>query len=338
MTDQWNPRRDMPDLTGKVAVVTGGNSDIGRETIKLLASHGAKVHFTVRSEAKGVETQKRLLESDFGIDPSNIQWMKMDLSELSSITTAVDDLKRRERKVDILINNAAANTWSTEPVAGGWEIHMAVNLVGPFLLTNRLLSLLKSAAAEKDSDVRILTISSTAQVAMLPSDFKFPFDSPDCLSNPVPSHPWKSHLFGRFFGFDMVRYSVSKAANFVFAQELQRQLDGQGSSIISLAVHPGEVATEGLFSINNMMVRTIAKLSFLTPEQGAASPAFAAASKDVRKDPARFKGKFLVPVGKIGKVSPAASDSAQVQGLWQHTTAEVNRQLLKEGLPSLQPW
>ncbi|KAI8302573.1 putative oxidoreductase [Colletotrichum sp. SAR11_240] len=268
----------------------------------------------------------------------------MDLTDMRSITAAVDWLQTQEQKVDILIDtvkvhNAAAATWSTESVGAGWEPHMAVNFIGPFALTNRLLPLLQNAAAEKEADVRIVTLTSTAQVAMLPGGFKFPFTSPDCLRNPVPSHPWQWRYVGKFaFGFDMIRYAVSKAANLMFAQELQRRLDEQGLPIISVALHPGEVATEGVFSVNNAMVRIIARLTFLSPEQGAANPVFAAASRDVKENPAAYKGRFLLPVGKIGVPASVASDEQQVRGLWNTATNKINKRMADEGLPSLQHW
>ncbi|KAF4906592.1 putative oxidoreductase [Colletotrichum fructicola] len=339
MTTQWNSEDDIPSLHGKITVITGANSDIGRETARCLALNGAKVYLAVRSEAKGVQTRRLILDKTPEIEPQNLQWVKMDLADMGSITAAVDWLKTQEERLDLLIHNAAAATWSTEPVGAGWEPHMAVNFIGPFALTNRLLPLLQSAAAEKDADVRIVTLTSTAQVAMLPSGFKFPFTSPDCLRSPVLSHPWQWRYFGKFaFGFDMIRYAVSKAANFMFAQELQSRLDKQGLPIISVAVHPGEVATEGVFSINNAMVRTIARLTFLSPEQGAATSLFAAASTDVKENPAAYKGRFLLPVGKIGVPASVASDEEQVRGLWNTATDEINKRMADEGLPCLQRW
>ncbi|KAH9228554.1 hypothetical protein K456DRAFT_1753270 [Colletotrichum gloeosporioides 23] len=326
MTTEWNPENNVPSLHGKVAVITGANSDIGRETARYLALNGAKVYLTVRSEAKGVQTRRLILDKSPQIKPQNLQWVKMDLTDMRSITAAVDWLKTQEERLDLLIHNAAAATWSNEPVGAGWEPHMAVNFVGPFALTNRLLPLLQTAAVEKDADVRIVTLTSTAQVAMLPSGFKFSFTSLDCLRNPFA------------FGFDMIRYAVSKAANLIFAQELQRRLDKQGLPIISFAVHPGEVATEGVFSINNAMVRTIARLTFLSPEQGAANPVFAAVSRDVKENLAAYKGQFLLPVGKIGAPASVASDEEQVRGLWRTATQEINRRLADDGLPSLQRW
>ncbi|KAI8160356.1 putative oxidoreductase [Colletotrichum sp. SAR 10_70] len=335
MTTEWNPENNVPSLHGKVAVITGANSDIGRETARYIALNGAKVYLAVRSEAKGVQTRRLILDKSPQIEPQNLQWVKIDLTDMRSITAVADWLQTQERKVDIL----TAATWSNEPVGAGWEPHVAVNFVGPFALTNRLLPLLQTAAAEKDADVRIVTLTSTAQVAMLPSGFKFSFNSPDCLRNPVPSHPWQWRYFGKFaFGFDMIRYAVSKAANLIFAQELQRRLDKQGLPIISVAVHPGEVATEGVFSINNAMVRAIARLTFLSPEQGAANPVFAAVSRDVKENPATYKGQFLLPVGKIGGPASVASDEEQVRGLWNTAMEEVNRRLADESLPPLQAW
>ncbi|WYZ42627.1 hypothetical protein EsH8_VI_000326 [Colletotrichum jinshuiense] len=335
MSAQWNPLRDMPSLHDKVAIVTGGNSDIGRETVKLLALKGAKVYFTTRSEAKANEARKRIQDDHPEIDSDKLQSMIMDATDLRSISSVADKLKERERKVDIL----AAGTTSTELVGPGWEIHMAVNLIGPFVFTNRLLPLLKNALKEKDSDVRIVTMSSSAQTAMVPASYKFRFTSPDFLRNPVPLPPWQWRYLGRFmFGFDTTRYGVSKAANLIFAQELQQRMDEQKLPILSMAVHPGEVATVGVDSINTALVRAIARWTFLTPAQGAATPLFAAAAKEVRQDPVKYKGKFVFPVGKIGDPNPVAQDKEQVRGLWQNTTGAVNKQLLADGLPILDSW
>ncbi|KAF6823140.1 daunorubicin c-13 ketoreductase [Colletotrichum plurivorum] len=340
MTKKWNPQTDMPSLHGKIAVVTGANSDIGRETARLLALKGAKVYLTVRSEAKGEQTRKLIQESSPQIHPENLEWLKMDLTDVRSITAAADLLKRKERKLDILINNAAAATWSKEPVGPGWENHMAVNLIGPFTFTNRVLPLLRSAAADahNSADVRVVTLASTAPATMLPRNYAFHFALPSIFRDPVPSRPWAWRCFGRLvFGFDMVRYAVSKAAGLAFAQELQRRLDARGLPVVSLAVHPGEVATAGVLSINNAVVGAIARLTFVSPEEGVVSPAFAATAREVRIDPERYKGKFLLSVGEIAVQEASSWDAEQVGELWKNMTEEVNRQMLAEGLPPLEP-
>ncbi|KAK1538821.1 short-chain dehydrogenase/reductase family Oxidoreductase [Colletotrichum costaricense] len=339
MANQWMPLKDMPNLKGKIAVVTGGNSDIGREIARLLAQKSAKVYFTTRSDTTAIKTRNRILEGHPEIDPENLQWMTMDVTDMRSVTSTVDKLKAKEHKVDILIHNAAAGTTSTELVGPGWEVHMATNFIGPFLLTNRMLPLLKNALKDKDADVRVVTMSSSAQVALVPGKFPFNFNSPDCFCNPVPSPPWQWRYVGRFiFGFDTIRYGVSKAANAILAQELQKRMDEQKLPILSMAVHPGEVATEGVFSINPSLIKTIARWTFIFPEQGAATPVFAAVSKEIRQDAFKYKGKFVFPGGKIGDPNPVASNEEQVTGLWRNANEEVNAQLCAQGLPGLQPW
>ncbi|KAF6830093.1 daunorubicin c-13 ketoreductase [Colletotrichum musicola] len=313
MTKKWNPQTDMPSLHGKIAVVTGANSDIGRETARLLALKGAKVYLTVRSEPKGEQTRKLIQESSQQIHPENLEWLKMDLTDVRSITAAADLLKRKERKLDIL---------------------------RPFTFTNRVLPLLRNATADaqNSADVRVVTLASTAPATMLPRNYAFPFASPSIFRDPVPSRPWAWRCFGRLaFGFDMVRYAVSKAAGLAFAQELQRRLDARGLPVVSLAVHPGEVATTGVFSINNAVVGAIARLTFVSPGQGAVSPAFAATAREVRMDLERYKGKFLLPMGEIAVQEAGSWDEEQVRELWKNMTEEANRQMLAEGLPPLEP-
>ena len=182
-------------------------------------------------------------------------------------------------------------------------------------------------------------MGTTAQYVLLPSSFKFNFDSPAALTNPVPYYPWQWRYFGRFmFGSDLIRYSVSKAATIILVQELQRQLDRQDLPIVCIAVHLGETATGGFFAVNTAPVRLVARLTFLTPEQGAVNPLFAATATEVRRDFDKYKGQFILPIGKIGTTNPVTEDDAQVKGLWDNTTEEVNRQLLAHGLPLLEVW
>lgn len=213
-------------------------------------------------------------------------------------------------------------------------------MIGPFAFTNRVLPLLRNAAADahKGADVRVVTLTSTAYSAMLPRSYPFPFASASIFHDPVPSRPWAWRCFGRFaFGFDMVRYAVSKAAGFAFAQELQRRLDARGMPVMSVAVHPGEVATAGVLSINNAVVGAIARLTFGSPEQGAVNPAFAATAKEVRMDPGRYKGRLLLPVGEIAGQEVCTWDEEQVGELWKNTMEEVNTHMVAEGLPPLEP-
>ncbi|KAF5668275.1 carbonyl reductase [Fusarium denticulatum] len=337
-TPQWDPSTNMPNLNGKVAVVTGGSSGIGLETVRFLARKGAKVYLTTRSEARAQQAKHKLTK-DADINHRNVQYLVMDLYDPVSISHAVEELKKSETKLHILVNNAASSTSSTMLVDGKYEQHMAANHMGPIILINRLLPLLKAAAKDPNADVRIINLSSTASISMLPASFKFNFDSPTCFKDPVPSYPWQWRYLGRFmFGFDMIRYAVSKTAVVLFTQELQARLEQHKLPITCIAVHPGEVLTEGVLSINNFVVRAIARASFLTAEQGAANSLFAATSAEVQKDALKYKGRFIVPVGKLEEPNPVSKDNRQVKGLWENTVVEMNKWLAEKKLPLLEAW
>ena len=161
------------------------------------------------------------------------------------------------------------------------------------MFVNRVLPLLKNAARGKDSDVRIVNLGSIARVSMIPSNFNFQFNTAAALSNPVSSYPWQWRYFGRFlFAFDMIRYAVSKAAVVLFTKELQRQLDDQGFPILVIAVHPGAIMTEGVIASNYALVRMMGRFTFQTPEQGAATPLFAATAEVFRRDFEKYKATF----------------------------------------------
>ncbi|KAG4430436.1 hypothetical protein IFR05_014079 [Cadophora sp. M221] len=339
MTKQWDPLTDMPNLQGKVVLITGGCTGIGYETVRALVRRGAKVYFTGRSGSKAQKAKETQLSRAPDIDPENLQWLEMDLCDLKSIDAAALELGKRESKVDILINNAAVSTVATELVDGIWEQHMAGNFLGPFMFANRIMPLLKNAVKQGNADIRIVNLGSIAHISMLPANFDFHFDSATCFKQPITSYP----VFWRYIGqyvitFDIMRYAVSKNAIVIFTQELQRRFNDQGLPILCTCVHPGEVLTEGVLAINGLLLKTIARLSFLTAEQGAVSPLFAATAEEVRTNAKTYEGKFLMPVGNVTEPNPVANNEGQVKGLWNVTTTELNKQLAVKKLPVLQAW
>ncbi|KAH7359586.1 short-chain dehydrogenase/ reductase, partial [Pyrenochaeta sp. MPI-SDFR-AT-0127] len=315
------------------------SSSIGEAMVRVLALRGAKVYFTTRSEATAQKTQKQIRATSPEIKEDNINWLLLDMTDLESITDVASELERRESKVDILIHNAAITPPDVEPVGPGWEPHMTLGFIGPFVFINRILPLLKNSLLYDGADTRIVSMSSTAQSSMLPANFKFEFDSPKGLSTPVTNYPWHWRYLARFiFAFNMTRLAVSKAATVILAQELQRRLDEQDIPILSMAVHPGEVASAGVLSNIPAPLNTVARFAFIKPDQGAVTPLFAATAKEVRQDPEKYKGKFILPGGKIGVPNPVTKDERQVKGLWKYTTEAVERELDARGLPLLGPW
>jgi NAD(P)-dependent dehydrogenase (short-subunit alcohol dehydrogenase family) len=136
----------------------------------------------------------------------------------------------------------------------------------------------------------------------------------------------------------MPTYAMSKIANTMFAQELQRRLDAEGSSIISISVDPGGVSTDGALAIFVPVMRPMVKKTMNTPEQGAITPLFAATAAEVREKRGEYGGKFLQPFGQIGKPHPILGHEGAVGALWSRTEEEVGKYLQKNGLAPLEPW
>ncbi|KAK1462398.1 daunorubicin C-13 ketoreductase [Colletotrichum cuscutae] len=322
--DVWkvDPLTDMPNLEGKVVVVTGGNAGIGLSTVKYLALRGAKVYFTARSKAKADETRTVLTAENPAINTANLHWLPLDLADLKSVASAVEELKSKETRVDILINNAGLASGNGND---GFWVGMAHGG--------------QEATKQPGADVRIITLSSNVNYAMLPSNYGFTFDSASFLTKPVPYYPWQwRYIISRIFVVDMIRYAVSKVANLLFAQELQRILDEQGLPMLSISVHPGGVASPGSKDIGNSLFSLVRSAAFLTVDQGAITSVFAATAAEVRENADKYKGRYLEPFGKIVTPNPVAKNEKQVRGMWEHTTVEANKYLATLGLAPLQEW
>lgn len=211
--------------------------------------------------------------------------------------------------------------------------------VGHFVFTNGLLPLLKNAAAKKDADVRVITLTSSAVTDILTPGYQFDFTTPSFLSGKLPYEPWLWRFVGKhIFTFDMLPYSLAKAANLLFAQELQRRFDVQGIPIISQSVHPGFVKSDMSAPIFISPLRPVTNRLMIGAEQGAFNSLFAATAKEVRQNAGLYKGKYLLPVGKLGTKVAVAENQKQISGLWNNTTVEVNKYLAGRGLDPLLEW
>lgn len=136
----------------------------------------------------------------------------------------------------------------------------------------------------------------------------------------------------------MFRYSIAKLANMMFAQELQAVFDRRGLPIISVSVDPGGVKTDGAIGIFPWFIKPIMRRAMLTEDQGSYTSLFAATSKEVRERPEEYKGKYMMPFGKVSPPHPVTKDEKQVQGLWKQTTEELNTYLQKQGHAPLLEW
>lgn len=260
----------------------------------------------------------------------------------------------------IIVNNAGQLTSGLEKNAAGWEMVMAVwydpnpipysheyysnratlySHVGHFVFTNQLLPLLEAAAAEKNSDVRIVTVSSNVVGVFLPHDYPFEFTSTGYIYGTKPFEPWKfRHIQRHFFTVDMMRYSLAKAANMMFARELQRRLDARGSGIISMSVHPGGVKSDAALAIFANFMKPVMRQVMVSEDQGSFTTLFAATALQVRSDADMYKGSYVEPVGKITPQHPVTKDKEQASGLWDTTTAVASKYLEEHACGSLYGW
>jgi len=196
---------DIPDQTGRIAVVTGGNTGLGYETAKALAHHGATVVLACRDTVKADRAAQRI-----GGDTSCV---RLDLASLASVRDAAEQLRSRISRIDLLVNNAGVMMHREAMTEDGFEQQFGTNHLGHFALTGLLLGLMTSVPGS-----RVVTVSSPVYVrGRYPQRARF-----------IP----------------MRAYSDSKLANLLFALELQRRLEGTGAATLSLAAHPGYAETE----------------------------------------------------------------------------------------------
>ncbi|KZO91910.1 NAD-P-binding protein [Calocera viscosa TUFC12733] len=309
---------DIPSLQGKIAIVTGATSGIGFQTCLQLALHGAKVYLATRSESKTSSVISQMEEEHPELK-GRLVWLMTDLSSVKSCQAAAKEFEGKEERLDLLVNTGAESSTPFALTEEGVSRTFSVNHLGHFALTTGLLPLLERTARLPGSDVRIVTVSSVAH-AYAPASTTF-----ESLNEFKAT--CATGAKGRVDGFRpyMARDWHSKLANVLFAKELQRRLDAQGIPALSMSLSPGSVSTAGSKRAVGLFYYPLSALFFLTPLQGALTSLFAATSPQVLEDRDKYRGAYLVPYGKLAKVSDKAADAAMAGRLW-----ELSEQAMKE--------
>ncbi|MFJ6181385.1 SDR family NAD(P)-dependent oxidoreductase [Streptomyces sp. NPDC092295] len=291
-TPKWTTA-DIPDQTGRTAVITGANTGLGFETAAALAARGAHVVLAVRNLDKGKEAAARITARTPG---AALTLQRLDLSSLDSVRTAADELRAGHERIDLLINNAGV-MWTPKAVTkDGFELQLGTNHLGHFALTGLLLDRILPVPGS-----RIVTVSSQAHRLGASIDF-------DDLQS--------ERRYSRTGA-----YGQSKLANVLFTYELQRRLAG-GYATIALASHPGGAATElardAYPPVRLLFDKLIVPLVAQGPDMGAL-PSLRAAT-----DPGATGGQFYGPDGlftmrghpKAAKSHAKSYDRATQQRLW----------------------
>jgi NAD(P)-dependent dehydrogenase (short-subunit alcohol dehydrogenase family) len=270
---------DLPDLTGKTVVVTGASSGIGLEAARELSAHGARTILAVRDVDKG-----RAVSSDF---VGTYEVRELNLADLESVRAFADQWSG---DLDVLINNAGIMMAPAFRTIDNFELHMGTNHLGPFALTNRLLPHIID---------RVVTVSSV-------------------LHRQGQIHLEDLHFDSRLYNA-MTAYKDSKLANLLFTLELQRRLSEQGSTVRSVAAHPGIARTNLVSHVGglNGLANTLSERLCNTALKGAL-PLLFAATQDI-------PGGTYVGPGGIGhfrgypvihETARRAKDTEMAKRLW----------------------
>lgn len=206
---------DIPNLAGKLAIVTGANSGLGLETTRELARKGARVILACRSQGKADAAIAELVAD--GIARERLEFGALDLSDLASVRSFAADIRERHEGVDLLINNAGVMALPYRQTADGFEMQFGTNHLGHFALTGLLLDRLLVRAGS-----RVVTVASMAHTI---GTIRF-----DDLHGARSYQKW-------------LAYGQSKLANLLFSFELQRRLERRSRETIAIAAHPGYANT-----------------------------------------------------------------------------------------------
>ncbi len=264
--------KDVPDQTGRLAIVTGANSGIGLETARVLAQQGARVMLACRNQEKGEAACANILQS---APQAKVEFQPLDLARLESVKTFAENVIAAHKNLALLINNAGVMMVpALERTADGFERQFGTNHLGHFALTGRLLALLL-----KTENSRIVTVSSIMH-RYGPLQF-------DNLNAEQKYSPNKAYGYG-------------KLANLLFMQELQRRYHTEKGCLLSTAAHPGSTRTN--LQQYKPSFQFIMSFPFMAqdPPAGALPTLYAATAGDVSG------GDYFGPGGPFEMTGPPA--------------------------------
>ena len=293
MSEKWTADR-IPDQSGRTAIVTGANSGLGLVTARELARAGARVVLACRNTQKG---EAALSDCRGPASDPELELEQLDLARLDSVREFAERFRSEHDGLDLLINNAGVMASPRRSTADGFELHFGTNHLGHFALTGLLIG-----EMEGREDARVVTLSSSM-------------------------HRAGRIAFGNLGGerryFRWRAYGQSKLANLLFALELDRRLRAAGSTVKSLAAHPGYAATNLQFAappaVDAALMRVGNAVIAQSDEMGALPTLYAATEPGLQGGTFCGPGGFLEQRGHPKPVAPsgAARDRDVARRLWE---------------------
>lgn len=295
MSSQWTTK-NIPDLSGKVIIVTGANSGIGYEAAKEFARKGARTVLACRSMEKAQAALDQIKQE---IPGASAEIMQLDLASLASVREFAEAFKSRYDRLDILVNNAGIMWVEYGKTVDGFECHFGTNHLGHFALTGLLIDLLV-----KTPGARVVNVSSTGHRAG-----RMDFDN-------LMFEGGKG--YGRHWA-----YGRSKLANLLFTYELQRRFEALDADVIATAAHPGGANTNLARNIEHLWYFRVLMPLLERMMQGADMGALPTLRAAV--DPAASGGDYYGPNGSreqtgypvLVQSSEASHNEADARRLWE---------------------
>jgi len=298
----FTPAKDIPSLEGKVILVTGGNTGIGKQAILEYAHHNpAEIWMAARDLTKAQQAVDDIHSQLHLSPPPTIKLLQLDLTSLASVQQAARTFVAASPRLDILMLNAGIMSSPPGLTKDGYEVQLGTNHLGHALLAKLLLPTLEHTASQHHSDVRVVVVSSAAHAMAPRAGILF-----ETLKTPAEN----------LSGFE--RYGQSKTASILWTRRMARA----HPTITWASLHPGVVQT-GLqagatgASLPMRAMLKVGRAFMVGVEKGVLNQLWASVSKDV------VSGEYYEPVGVSGKGSKAAEDDVLGQRVLEWTDKEL---------------
>ncbi|KAF9783414.1 NAD(P)-binding protein [Thelephora terrestris] len=289
---QWSVD-EISDLSGKVFIVTGGNSGVGKETCKQLLLKNAKVYLATRSESKAQAALEEL-EKETG---KKALFHKLDLGDLDATKKSAKEFLEKETKLNVLIANAGVMVPPVDQLtAQKFDLQFGTNVLGHFLLIRLLYPLLVSTTTSEDPS-RIVWVASAAQY----------------LFKPPIKYEWITDTEVRGKQNPWSLYEQSKFATVQLTYALQMEL-GDKDEVAFFTLDPGNIKTDLTRHSRSLLFRVFRPLILFPVELGALTQLYAATESSALQ----YKGGYLRPWARVGEPHEGTKDEAEQKKLWDY--------------------
>ncbi|KAM7187826.1 putative estradiol 17 beta-dehydrogenase [Naviculisporaceae sp. PSN 640] len=290
--------KDIPeDLSGKIYLITGASSGLGKELARVLYNHNATVYCACRSEEKTRRVIEEIVSNNDSLSTDHtrngkgaLHFIPLDQSDLASVKACAETFLSREKKLDALFNNAGVMTGPGEPIprtAQGHELALGVNCLGAFLLTRLLTPVLISTAKSypgSSGAVRVIWLSSFGPLQYAPFEKGIDMGNLDYQKETRPG---------------IERYGLSKCGVWLLGVEFGKRLEREG--VTSVVINPGNLLTE-LARDAAWWLKMVGKMLCYKSIFGVYTLLFATFSPDVAGNKVDWTKEWVIPWGRVDEV------------------------------------